>query len=184
MGRREWDVGRWKDVLRGARCVVTAAALMTIGEPRTLAAQSDDIIGLPRGSTPSAVTIEDLAGNPIDLSRWIGKKPVLFEFWASWCPQCAELMPEMERAHRAYGDRVDFVVIAVGVNQTARSVARHVEKHRMPFTVLWDGQGAAVRAFQAPATSYVVVLGADGKVVYTGAGGDQDLSRTLEKAVP
>jgi hypothetical protein len=53
----------------------------------------------------------------------------------------------------------------------------------MPFTVLWDGQGAAVRAFQAPATSYVVVLDADGKVAYTGIGGDQEIERALGRVL-
>ena len=53
----------------------------------------------------------------------------------------------------------------------------------MPFTFLWDGNGAAVRAFQAPSTSYVAVLDAKGRVVYTGVGADQDLDAALEKAV-
>jgi uncharacterized membrane protein YeiH len=49
----------------------------------------------------------------------------------------------------------------------------------MAFPVLWDGRGAAVRAFRAPATSYVVVLDAAGRVVYTGIGADQDIEMAL-----
>ena len=53
----------------------------------------------------------------------------------------------------------------------------------MPFTFLWDGNGAAVRAFQAPATSYVAVLDTKGRVVYTGVGADQDIEAALRRAV-
>ena len=53
----------------------------------------------------------------------------------------------------------------------------------MPFTFLWDANGAAVRAFQAPSTSYIAVLDAKGKVVYTGVGEDQDIEAALRRAV-
>ena len=150
--------------------------------PSTATAQ-DDVVGIPVGQTPPAVTIEDLDGKPVDLARWVGKKPVLVEFWAAWCPICADLLPRMETAHKKYGDRVEFLVIAVAVNESPSTVRRHLTRHPMPFTFLWDAGGSAVRAFQAPATSYVAVLDAGGRVVYTGVGADQDLDAALERAV-
>lgn len=141
-------------------------------------------IGLPLGTVPETVTLEDLAGNPVDLSQWIGKRPVLVEFWATWCPICKALFPKMEAAQRRYGDSVAFLVVAVGVNETPKSISRYLQDHPMPsFTVLWDGRGKATRAFDAFTTSYVVVLDASGKVVYTGSGSDQDIAAALEKGV-
>ena len=148
--------------------------------PALLAAQ--DVIGIPVGETPPPVTIENLNGDTVSLGRWVGKKPVIVEFWATWCPICEELLPRMEAAQRKYGARAEFVVVAVAVNQSKSSVRRHLEKHPMPFTFLWDANGAAVRAFQAPSTSYIAVLDAKGKVVYTGVGEDQDIEAALEKA--
>jgi thiol-disulfide isomerase/thioredoxin len=155
---------------------------IALAMPTVLAAQ-DDVVGIPVGATPPAVTIEDLDGNPVPLSRWVGKKPVIVEFWATWCPVCAELLPRMEAAQKKYGDRAEFLVIAVAVNQSKTSIRRHLQRHPMPFTFLWDGGGAAVRAFQAPATSYVAVLDAKGRVVYTGIGADQDIEAALETAL-
>jgi peroxiredoxin len=145
--------------------------------------RAQDIIGIPVGETPPAVTLENLNGDSVALSQWIGKKPVIVEFWATWCPICAELLPRMETARKKFGDRVEFLVVAVAVNQTKNSVRRHLERHPMPFTFLWDGNGAAVRAFEAPATSYIAVLDATGKVVYTGVGADQEIEAALERAV-
>ena len=166
VGRAAWGVG----------------LVMTLLVPGRASAQ-DDVIGIPVGQAPPAVTIEDLDANPVELSRWVGKKPVLVEFWATWCPVCAELLPRMEAARKKYGDRVEFLVIAVAVNQSTNTVRRHLARHPMPFTFLWDANGKAVRAFQAPATSFVAILDAQGRVVYTGIGADQDIEAALEKAV-
>jgi thiol-disulfide isomerase/thioredoxin len=141
-------------------------------------------IGLPIGSVPAAVTLENLDGQPVDLAKYIGKKPVVVEFWATWCPLCKELEPVLDAAQKKYGDKVEVLIVAVGVNQTPRSIKRHMEKHKMPGQVLWDGQGKAVRAFEAPSTSYIVVLDAKGKVAYTGSGSEQKLEPVLAKLLP
>ena|SRR2546425_13238862 len=162
--------------VRGALC---AGLLISI--PTLLRGQ--DVIGIPVGQTPPAVTLESLSGDSVALSQWIGKKPVLVEFWATWCPICAELLPRMEAAQKKYGDRAAFLVVAVAVNQSKNTVRRHLEKDPMPFTLLWDGNGAAVRAFQAPSTSYIAVLDANGRVTYTGVGSDQNIEAAIETAL-
>jgi thiol-disulfide isomerase/thioredoxin len=149
--------------------------------PALLRAQ--DVIGIPIGETPPAVTLESITGDSVALSQWIGKRPVIVEFWATWCPICAELLPRMEAAQKKFGDRAEFLVVAVAVNQSKNTVRRHLERHPMPFTFLWDVNGAAVRAFQAPSTSYIAVLDAKGRVVYTGVGEDQDIEAALKRAV-
>jgi hypothetical protein len=49
-------------------------------------------------------------------------------------------------------------------------------------TFVYDHEGEATGAYDVPATSYVVVLDAAGKVVYTGLGGRQDIDGALRKA--
>jgi thiol-disulfide isomerase/thioredoxin len=107
----------------------------------------------------------------------------LIEFWATWCTRCRALEPRMAAAHARFGTRVRFVAVAVAVNETKEAVRRHLAQHPMPYPYLWDTNGNAVRAFQAPATSYVVVLDRAGKVVYTGVGEEQDFEAALARAV-
>jgi len=166
-----------------ARCTLHAARLLALAlliVPGRLPAQ--DQIGLPLGATPQAVTVEDLDGDAVDLAQWIGKKPVVLQFWATWCPVCDALNPKVEAARVVHGDAVAFVVVAVGVNQSQRSVRRYLEKHPDMGPVVWDGKGAAVRAFEVPGTSYVVALDRSGKVVYTGFGADQDIAGAFSAA--
>lgn len=143
---------------------------------------SQDQIGIAVGQAPEAVTVEDLDGNAVDLGQWIGQQPAVFQFWATWCPVCAALTPKVEAARAQHGEAVAFVVVAVGVNQSPRSVRRYLDKHPDMGPVVWDGKGKAVRAFEAPGTSYVVALDKTGKVVYTGFGADQDIAGAFTAA--
>lgn len=146
-----------------------------------LAAQAEGQVGVPLGTVIEPVTIEDLDGEPYDLGQFIGKKPVLLQYWATWCPQCRALMPEMARAHAEFGHDVQFLAIAVAVNETPRSVRRHLERTPMPYPVIWDTRGRATRALLAPATAFIAVLDSTGTVVYTGIGDDQEIVGALER---
>lgn len=140
-------------------------------------------VGLEIGAKPKPVILQDLDGKAVNLAQYIGKKPVLLEFWATWCPLCKALEPQLAAAKKKFPN-VEMIVVAVGVNQNPRSIKRHIAKHALPGRVLWDGDGAAVRAFMAPGTSYVVVLDKTGKVVYTGAGSEQQLDSAVRLALP
>jgi thiol-disulfide isomerase/thioredoxin len=168
--------------MRGEWLVVSVlmAASLAIAQP---ASAQDDEVGIALGARPPAAQVQDLDGHTVDLGTAIGKKPVLLEFWATWCPRCEALVPKMEAARARYGSQVSFVAIAVAVGQTPAAVKRHLTRHPIPFRVFWDADGNAVRAFQAPATSFVVVLDGEGKVVYTGIGEEQDVEAGIRRAV-
>jgi cytochrome c biogenesis protein CcmG/thiol:disulfide interchange protein DsbE len=169
--------------VRGTRYAVCAALVLSLGIVGRAFAQDEGDMGIAVGAKPPAVTIADLDGHAVDLAAVVGKKPVVFEFWATWCPLCQALLPKLETAHARYGDRVEFVAIAVAINQSPSSVQRHLARHPIPFRFLWDTNGNAVRAFQAPSTSYVVVLDGSGKVAYTGIGEDQDIDAAVRRVV-
>jgi thiol-disulfide isomerase/thioredoxin len=162
------------------RAAAALVAALVVAAPAGLEAQDD--VGLPLGSSAPAATVQALDGAPVNLASLVGRKPVVFEFWATWCPICAALMPRVVAAQAKYGDRVDFVEVAVGVNESLASVRRHVQAHRYPFRFVFDGTGSAVRAYQAPTTSYVVVVDAAGKVAYTGTGSDQDIEAAIRRS--
>ncbi|MFG1691425.1 TlpA family protein disulfide reductase, partial [Gemmatimonadota bacterium] len=154
--------------------LLLAVAVAAFVIPGSLAAQQDQI-GIAVGERPVAVQLEDLNGNEVSLKDYFGNKPVVIEFWATWCPVCARLKPQLEAVSAQYQGAVEIVFVAVAVNQSQRRVRRFVEDDPHPGEVLWDGDGNAVRAFSAPSTSYVVVLDADGVVAYTGTGDSQDI---------
>ena len=163
------------------RALIVASALALFATPGV--AQMRGEIGIAVGEVPELVEIEDLDGAPVNLAQFVGEKPVLFEFWARWCENCLALKPQLDAVAEAYEDRMEFVAIAVAVAQSPRSVKRHLEKEPVPFPTLWDTGGRAVRAFLAPATSYIAILDTDGRVVYTGIGSAQDVEAAVLEAL-
>jgi thiol-disulfide isomerase/thioredoxin len=157
---------------------VALLALATAG--RSARAQDS---GITMGSAAPGAAVETLDGKPIDLSQFVGKRPVMIEFWATWCPNCKALEPKIEAATKKYGDKMKFVVVAVSVNQSVERVKAYKEKHGMSQDVVWDRKGFAADAYDVPATSYIVMVDAKGKVVYTGVGADQDIDAVVKKAM-
>lgn len=172
---RQRNVG----TLLPAALLTAVLAAATLLAPGTVVGQE----GLALGDRPDTPVLAGINGDSLDFATVVGKKPVLVEFWATWCTICRALEPRMQAAHEAYGDRVEFLTVAIGVAQTEAQVRQHLARHPAPGRVLWDGRGAAVRAFEAPGTGYIVILDADGTVAYTGTGTDQDLVGALRDMV-
>ena len=164
--------------------------MITVSSPRTLPTSLFLLLGvglsfvpgagqgisLALGSQAPEAALEDLEGNPVQLLDHVESgKLTLIEFWASWCENCEALQPQLDRIHEELGGKVNLVAVAVAVSQTQRRVRRHVEEHGIRYPFLWDGSGAAVKAYDVPTTSVVVILDGDGRVAYTGTGGNQDL---------
>jgi thiol-disulfide isomerase/thioredoxin len=137
--------------------------------------------GIAVGSAAPAIAVRDLDGKTVDLGQYIGRKPMLLEFWATWCELCEELLPRIRSAQAAYGSAVEFIGINVTVNQTPARVRRYLQEHQPPFRTLYDDEGTSIRAYQVPATSYVVIVDRTGKVAYTGSGGAQNLDTPLRR---
>lgn len=158
-----------------ATCAAVLGTMTLLGAATPLHAQ----LGIAVGAKAPSARVQTLDGRAADLSQVIGKAPIVMEFWATWCPSCKELEPELQRLHAKYGSKVAFVGIAVSANQKPPLVQRYLERHAMPWTHFYDHEGEATGAYDVPATSYIVILDRSGTVVYTGLGGDQRLEPVI-----
>jgi thiol-disulfide isomerase/thioredoxin len=164
--------------------VAFTPALSVPGSPFPVPALQAQETGLAIGSkAPATTLVETLDGKPFDLGQYVGKTPMLIEFWATWCPNCKQLEPAMEAAAKKYAGKIKFVAIAVSVNQSPERVKLYAEKHAMPLEVYFDRKGNAADSYDAAATSYIVVLDKNGSVVYTGLGGTQNIDAAVKKGI-
>ena len=139
--------------------------------------------GIAVGTAAPNATLQTLDGKGIELGTLLGKTPVVLEFWATWCGNCEELEPTFQAVQRKYAGKVRFASIAVAINQSPERVRRWVARHRPGREVFYDHAGDAAEQYDAPATSYVVIVDAKGRVTYTGVGGKQDLEGEIAKAL-
>ena len=160
---------------------LSGLVIVSIGLAGSAAVLRAQEAGITVGSRAPAVVVADLDGKPVDLGQVIGRRPVMLEFWATWCERCAELLPRVRSAHEELGDKVAFYGVNVTVNQTRDRVRRYLDSEHPPYQTLYDEEGAAVRAYHAPSTSYIVIIDRAGKVAYTGLGVEQDFLSALRQ---
>jgi thiol-disulfide isomerase/thioredoxin len=162
---------------------IVRAAMVAIGAILvTIPAQAQDG-GIAVGAHAPTAVVRSLDGKPVDLAGIVGTGPAVLEFWATWCPNCKQLEPAMAAAASKYAGRVRFVTVAVSINESIERVQKHIAAHPLGGAVVYDAEGNAASAYDAPATSYVVVIDRTGRVVYTGVGGTQDIDAAIHKAI-
>jgi peroxiredoxin len=114
-----------------------------------LLAGCDTGTSIRRGGVAPDFSLEDLNGNKVSLGDFQGR-PVLINFWASWCPPCVSEMPELQRTYAAQGE--DGLVI-LGVNTLYQdelsAVQQFVAEQQLTFPILLDSEGAVAVAYRA-----------------------------------
>ncbi len=121
---------------------------------------------------------------PVRLSDYIGK-PIILNFWATWCPNCVHEFPSFEQLHAEYGDKVQFMMIDIvdGQDETVEIAKQFIEENNFHFPVYFDTQLEAATVYQANAIPLTYLIDKDGYVVAYGRGAmDYDtLKNAIEK---
>ena len=124
------------------------------------AARDLDLIRPPRPKQASDFTVSLLGGETLRLKGQRGK-PVLVNFWATWCAPCREEMPALERLylkHRARG----FVLLAVSVDTDAALVKPFLEQFKLTFPVAVDAKMDLANAYGVRALPASFLIDRDG----------------------
>lgn len=137
--------------------IALAAALFGLLNP---AAANDNLGGLQIGTKAPDFTLKALDGKQVKLSDYKGK-PVIINFWASWCPACKAEMPDFEKTYQAYKDK-GLVILAVDVGEPVVSVESFRQKYNLTFPILIDENSRVTRLYQViplPSTYFVDAQG-------------------------
>jgi thiol-disulfide isomerase/thioredoxin len=81
----------------------------------------------------------DTKGRNVDLSQLSGKV-VLIDFWASWCPDCAREMPQVQQVYRDFESK-GFAILGVSLDKDRRAMDNYIAKHLIPWPQYFDGKG-------------------------------------------
>jgi len=125
-------------------------------------------------------TLPDASGKPQPLSQWKGK-PLLINFWATWCPPCVKEMPELAALQT---EVAPLQIIGIGVD-SQENIAQFAEKMHINYPLYVAGTAATdlMRQFgnQAGGLPFTILVGLDGKLkkVYLGRLNFDELRRDL-----
>lgn len=114
---------------------------------------------------PADFTLPALDGHPVPLNRFLGKKPVLLVFWATWCPECREAVPLINTIHDgAFGGKIQ--ILAIDYRESRDKVASAVKKRDIRYPVLLDEGGKVTGGYGILGIPTYILIGGKGTIVY------------------
>ena len=160
-----------KNIKLAAQILILLAGLFWI-QLSSMDEQTSPEIQVPQaGYFAPDLELFTLDSEPISLTELRGR-PIILNFWASWCPPCRAEMPDFQRASQEYNDSG---LVIIGVNATNQDALPEVKQfllqHGITFPIVLDVQGIATRDYQVhslPTTYFIDSTGKISKVVIGG----------------
>ena len=116
-------------------------------------------------------TVYDMEGNPVKLSDYFGK-PIVLNFWASWCGPCKMEMPYFEEVYGEIGEQVQFLMVnsTDGSSETVESASAYVAEQGYTFPVFYDTSFEASINYQAFSLPTTYFISAEGELIAKATG--------------
>ncbi|MBI1375460.1 MAG: redoxin domain-containing protein [Phycisphaera sp.] len=145
-------------------------------QPPSGAAKVATLFGHPlEGQRAPLFELPGLDGKVATLAAHRGKDVVVLDFWATWCGPCVGSMPGLAKLAKSYRDAgKNVAVYAINIGEDPATVKAFIDKQKLDVNVLFDGNSAMARAYQANAIPESVIIDRQGIIqkVYVGAGPD------------
>ncbi len=132
-------------------------------------------------------TVLDVHGNEVSLSEYFGK-PIILNFWASWCYYCDLEMPHFNDAYLTYADEIEFLMVNVtdGSRETIESATEYIADAGFEFPVYFDTTLMAAMSYGASGLPMTFFIDENGSLVTYAAGmlTTDNLARGIEMLLP
>lgn len=111
-------------------------------------------------------TVVDGNDDLVKFSDFLGK-PIVLNFWASWCPPCRAEMPDINRVYEELGEDVTFMMVDLvdGQRETQEKGTRYIEEQGFSFPVYYDTQQDAAARYGIRSIPTTIFIDREGNIV-------------------
>lgn len=173
----------WSSASEANGAAGTETAAENSGKNRTEASEgTGEAAGTSAVEKAPDFTVYDIDGDAVSLSDFIGK-PVVINFWASWCGPCKMEMPEFEEKHKELGGDVHFLMVNMtdGNRETRETAISFIEESGYTFPIYLDTDQDAAYTYGVYSIPSTYFIGADGTAVAMAQGAID--SSVLERGI-
>lgn len=121
--------------------------------------------GAAAGQPAPNMSLSKLGGGTVSLADYAGKKAVVVDFWASWCPNCRRDMPNLNRFYEKYKGKVE--VVGINLQENEGTVRDFINSRGISFPIALDPGGQASNAFGIRYTNTHFLIDKSGNIIRT-----------------
>ena len=120
-----------------------------------------------KGLSPAPnFTMQDYEGNIVKLSDMIDK-PIVLNFWATWCPPCKAELPDFQRAYEKYGNEINFVIVDLtDGDETVEKAKSYLSQNGYTFPCYFDVNGEGSYYYNITSIPRTYFISTDGYIQY------------------
>ena len=113
-------------------------------------------------------TLQDTSGKTHTLSDYRGR-PVIINFWTTWCPPCREELPSMNRAWHMI-EKEGIALLAINMGEDEDTIFIFSADYPTDFPVLMDRSGEVIEQWPVKGLPTTYVIAPDGRIAYRAIG--------------
>lgn len=117
-----------------------------------------------------------------ELADVLGKRVIVLDFWATWCPPCVESLPKLAELSDKFAGK-PVAIYAVNLEEDAKTISEFLKAREIEISVLLDAQASVAEKYDVKGIPQMVLIGLDGRVQVVHDGPPDDLHATLSTQI-
>ncbi len=150
-----------------------------VGSNRSSGGGSGSPSRMVKGQTAPDFEHVTIDGTNIKLSDYIGEKPVVLDFFATWCGPCIVELPVLQQFYQGHSNEVEIIAISSEESGSAGAIRSLISSKGVSFPIIHDPSRGISNKYPTRGIPYLVFIDKDGIVISDHLGSDPKIGDAI-----